>query len=230
MTVPPAADGSRPITVVPAGPGPAVTVPPAAGPGPAVSTPPAAEPGPAVSTPPAAEPAQAIAAPPVAQLGFQGHFAGAVSRFLAYVTDVAVGTAVYTLAVAGVGFVVSVITSKSVTWSRANIVVEILYFAWMFVYFAYSWAASGKTLGMAALGVRVVSADGADATVRQAVIRTLAFPLSFLLLGLGFLGILVQNDRRALHDLIAGTAVVYSWDARAARLRFLARDKSRAAG
>ena len=180
--------------------------------------------------PPAAEPAQAIAAPPAAQLGFQGHFAGAVSRFLAYVTDVAVGTAVYTLAVAGAGFVVSVITSKSVTWNRANIVVEILYFAWMFLYFAYSWAASGKTLGMAALGVRVVSADGADATARQAVIRTLAFPLSFLLFGLGFLGILVQKDRRALHDLIAGTAVVYSWDARSARLRFLARDKPPAAG
>jgi uncharacterized RDD family membrane protein YckC len=56
------------------------------------------------------------------------------------------------------------------------------------------------------------------------VLRALVFPLSFLLLGLGFLGILVQRERRALHDLIAGTAVVYSWDARAARLRFLARE------
>ena len=43
----------------------------------------------------------------------------------------------------------------------------------------------------------------------------LAFPLSFLLFGLGFLLILVQRERRALHDLIAGTAVVYDWDARA---------------
>jgi hypothetical protein len=55
------------------------------------------------------------------------------------------------------------------------------------------------------------------------VIRTLAFPLSFLLLGLGFTGILFQRDRRALHDMIAGTAVVYAWDARAARLRYLDR-------
>jgi hypothetical protein len=49
------------------------------------------------------------------------------------------------------------------------------------------------------------------------------FPVSFLLCGLGFLGIIVQRERRALHDLIAGTAVIYAWDARAARLRFLAR-------
>ena len=52
-------------------------------------------------------------------------------------------------------------------------------------------------------------------------VRVLALPLSFLLFGLGFLLILLRRDRRALHDLIASTAVVYAWDARAARLRFL---------
>jgi uncharacterized RDD family membrane protein YckC len=48
-------------------------------------------------------------------------------------------------------------------------------------------------------------------------------PLTFLTLGIGFLPIVLGRHRRALHDLLAGTAVVYSWDARAARLRFLAR-------
>ena len=52
-------------------------------------------------------------------------------------------------------------------------------------------------------------------------VRSLTFPLGFLTLGLGFLGILVHREHRALYDLIAGTAVVYAWDARAARLRFL---------
>ena len=87
--------------------------------------------------------------------------------------------------------------------------------------FAYSWAASGRTAGMALFGVRVVRDDGTDASGRRAVVRTLAFPLSFLFLGLGFAGILVGGRRRALHDVIAGTAVIYSWDAKAARLRFL---------
>ena len=165
-----------------------------------------------------------MTAPPAARLSFQDHFAGAASRFVAYVIDVAVSTGVFTLAVAGASFVASVITNHPVSWNRTNIVVTIIYLAWEFLYFAYSWAASGKTFGMALLGVRVISADGAAATARQAVIRTLAFPLSFLLLGLGFLGIVLQRDRRALHDLIAGTAVIYAWDARAARLRFLARE------
>ncbi len=76
---------------------------------------------------------------------------------------------------------------------------------------------------MALFGVRVVRDDGADASGRRAVVRTLAPPLSFLLLGLGFAGILLGGRRRALHDVIAGTAVIYSWDARAARLRYLSR-------
>ena len=80
----------------------------------------------------------------------------------------------------------------------------------------------GKTFGMALLGLRVVRRDGGMAGPRRAVVRTLVFPLSFLLCGLGFTGILLGNQRRALHDLIARTAVVYAWDARTAHLRFLA--------
>jgi phage shock protein PspC (stress-responsive transcriptional regulator) len=40
----------------------------------------------------------------------------------------------------------------------------------------------------------------------------------------------VGREHRALHDVIAGTAVVYGWDARAARLRFLAREAEPGAG
>jgi uncharacterized RDD family membrane protein YckC len=36
--------------------------------------------------------------------------------------------------------------------------------------------------------------------------------------------VLLGDRRRALHDVIARTTVIYAWDARAARLRFLSRD------
>jgi hypothetical protein len=76
---------------------------------------------------------------------------------------------------------------------------------------------------MAVLGVQAVRADGRVLDPWRGALRALVLPLSFLLMGMGFLGILVQREHRALHDLIAGTAVIYAWDARAARLRFLAR-------
>jgi uncharacterized RDD family membrane protein YckC len=168
-----------------------------------------------------------MTAGPPAQSGFWGHYAGFVSRFVAYVVDLAVISAVFGLTLAAASFAASLISGHTVNWSRGNgdVVIAILYGCWWLLYFAYSWAANGKTIGMALLGVRVVSSEGDAAGWRRAIVRTAAFPLSFALLGLGFVGILVGRERRALHDVIAGTCVVYTWDARAQRLRFLAREE-----
>jgi uncharacterized RDD family membrane protein YckC len=157
-------------------------------------------------------------------LSSAGHYAGSVSRLLAFVIDLAVSAGLAALALAAASLVAQVVTGHSVSWNRTNIVVAVLFVVWEFFYFGYSWAMSGRTFGMAVLGVRVVRADGTGLDPWRGVVRALVFPLSFLFFGLGFLGILVQREHRALHDLIAGTAVIYSWDARAARIRFLARD------
>ena len=69
--------------------------------------------------------------------------------------------------------------------------VVIAYAAWGFVHFAYCWAVSGRTAGIALSGVRVVTDDSTGASGRRAVARTLAVPLSFLFPGLGFAGILL---------------------------------------
>jgi uncharacterized RDD family membrane protein YckC len=160
---------------------------------------------------------------PPAVVSYQGHYAGSVSRFTAFAIDLTVSSAVFALALAAISYGVHVVTGNNVNWNRSNIVVAVIFVLWEFVYFGYSWAVSGRTFGMAALGIRVVGVDGSVLEPRRGVVRALVFPLSFLLFGLGFLGILVQREHRALHDLIAGSAVIYSWDARAARLRFLAR-------
>ena len=162
------------------------------------------------------------AGPPViARESLQGKYAGFASRFTAFAVDVGVSLGVFLLALAAISFAALVLTGNSITWHKGDLWVIIAYAVWAFVYFAHSWAASGRTIGMAAFGVRVVTDDGVSG--RRAVVRTLALPLSFLFLGLGFAGILFGDRRRALHDVIAGTAVTYSWDARAARLRFLSR-------
>jgi len=162
--------------------------------------------------------------PPVIQENLQGKYSGFASRFTAFAVDVGLSLGVFMLALAAISWAATVLTGKDISWNRGDIWVVIAYAVWGFLYFAYSWAASGRTAGMALFGVRVVRDDGTDASRRRAVVRTLALPLSFLLLGLGFAGILLGGQRRALHDVIAGTAVIYSWDARAARLRFLSRD------
>jgi uncharacterized RDD family membrane protein YckC len=164
------------------------------------------------------------APPPQAGLvSYQGRYAGAVSRLTAYVIDLLLTIGVYYVVLAAISFSAQIVTGNSIHWNRTNIVVAIVFVVWHLFYMGYSWSASGRTFGMAMLGICVVKADGTTVDSRYGFLRALVFPLSFLTLGLGFLGILVQREHRALQDLIAGTAVVYAWDARAARLRFLAR-------
>ncbi len=166
----------------------------------------------------------ALIPPPPAELteGRQGHYAGAVTRAVAFGADVGAVWGLYALGVYALSLATQLLFGKAINISHHQGAALIVVLIWGFIYFAYQWALGGKTIGMAVFGLQVVGSDGSPVTGRQAVVRTLALPLSFLILPLALLLILVQRERRALHDLIGHTAVVYGWDARAARLRWLA--------
>jgi uncharacterized RDD family membrane protein YckC len=155
----------------------------------------------------------------------QGHYAGAVSRLVAFGADVGASWGLYTAGLAALTFTVQLATGHSFPIAHHQLPALIILAVWEFVYFAYQWSLNGKTIGMAVLGIQVVRVDGTPIGPRQAVVRTLTFPLSIIAFGLGFLGILIQRERRAWHDRFAGTCVVYAWDARAARLRWLAKQE-----
>jgi uncharacterized RDD family membrane protein YckC len=160
--------------------------------------------------------------------GRQGHYAGAVTRLVAFAADVGASWGLFTLGAAALAFTVQLVSGHKFSLTNHQLISLTAAVVWEFVYFAYQWALSGKTIGMALLGIRVVKTDGSPIGAKQAVVRTLALPLSFIILGLGFLGILTNRRRYALHDRLARTAVVYSWDARAARLRWLAKQETTA--
>jgi uncharacterized RDD family membrane protein YckC len=152
-----------------------------------------------------------------------GQYAGFVTRLLAFALDIGLSLGLFALAVALVSSIIGLLAGHSYNVNRHGLIVEILFGVWIFFYFAFQWGSNGRTLGMALFGIRVVRTDGSEISRWRALGRTAALPLSIIFLGIGFLVALVQRERRALHDLIAGTCVVYSYDARAARLRWLAR-------
>jgi uncharacterized RDD family membrane protein YckC len=68
-------------------------------------------------------------------------------------------------------------------------------------------AFGGQTLGKLAAGIRVVGADGEPLSVGAAFLRYLASFVSTVPLALGFIMAGLRRDKRALHDLIAGSRV-----------------------
>jgi len=70
-------------------------------------------------------------------------------------------------------------------------------------------AFTGLTLGKWATGLRIERNNGGNVGIGRALLRHfVGYPLSFALLGLGFLITAVSVHGRGLHDMIAGTIVV----------------------
>ena len=147
----------------------------------------------------------AVAPPPPV-----GGYAGAVTRCAAYVVDLAVLTAVVAAGSATVAYLVAVVTGYQLGLSGDREIAGLGVTAGWLAYFGGCWALVGRTPGMALLGLRVTRPDGTPAPPLAAAVRAATFPLSVALFGLGFAGILLGRRRRALHDVLAGTAVVYA--------------------
>ena len=82
-------------------------------------------------------------------------------------------------------------------------------------YFVSFTTVVGQTIGKMATGLRVVHLDEAGQDEGHpnfgfAALRTAAYGASILPFGLGFLPALLGRDRRALHDRLAETRVVFS--------------------
>jgi uncharacterized RDD family membrane protein YckC len=153
-----------------------------------------------------------------ARLGVTGHYAGPVSRAVATMLDIGIVFFAFTLGVAGFELLARVIIGLDLTGDRSGIGWLIGFLAWAFLYVLVSLAVAGRTPGKGLIGLRVVSSNGTALTARRALGRTLVFPLSAAVFGLGFIGIVVGRQHRALHDVVAGTAVVYDWGGRPAEV------------
>jgi uncharacterized RDD family membrane protein YckC len=147
-----------------------------------------------------------------------GEYAGAVGRALGTLVDVGVVLGTFTMGYAGAAVLLDVFFGLDVEQYRNGPVAGAILVLWAFLLTFTSLVIAGRTPGKWLVGLRVVRRDGTPLSPRCAFIRTLVFPVSVLIAGLGFVPILFDRERRALHDMAAGTAVVYDWGEREARL------------
>lgn len=67
----------------------------------------------------------------------------------------------------------------------------------------------GATPGKMVIGARIVRVDGSNLGYSRAFLRWAASRISDFTFGIGYLMVAVRGDKRALHDLLAGTKVIF---------------------
>ena len=145
-------------------------------------------------------------------------YSGLATRLLAIVIDVLIIQAVAW----SVGAVAAVTASLfDISQNLETLIIAAGAFVallWSAGYFVFFWSTTGQTPGDRVMEIRVQDAvDGRPLHFFRAVLRLLGAVLSALILFVGYLMILVDTRRRALHDRMVGSVVVYAPKAR--RLR-----------
>jgi uncharacterized RDD family membrane protein YckC len=141
-----------------------------------------------------------------------------VTRALAVIIDAAASSSLFALGSSVVAWIGRAIAGIDVTTDGSGPIWLGIAFIWFFLYHFIGLALVGKTVGKAVIGLRVVARDGSPLAPRRAALRVIVMPTSYGFFGLGLVGAVTGRERRTLHDVVAGSAVVYDWGGRSAEL------------
>jgi uncharacterized RDD family membrane protein YckC len=144
-------------------------------------------------------------------------YQGLVTRAIAFAVDAAIINLVAIGVSGGVALALSVLNFPDSLEPALIALGGAAYAVWSIGYFVVFWSSTGETPGDRLMRIRVCSADGGKPPrPLRALVRLVALMLAVIPLFAGLLTILVDDRRRGLHDMVAGTVVVASPDETAA--------------
>ncbi len=145
-------------------------------------------------------------------------YAGFWSRVAAFVTDIfmiGIPISIISMAIFGYGELQSataldvIVDDEKAHINPPNPIASIFQISLFLVTFVWFWYKSGQTPGKKMAKICVVDAHTLErASIVQLVLRFFGYFLSLITIVGFFIGFL-RKDRRALHDLISRTAVIY---------------------
>ena len=143
----------------------------------------------------------------------RNNYAGFAVRLAAWLIDACV-TLVPLSILRGLKFILS-ISAPYASLARPVLFhyspLDILIYLLPVVYFTAMTLSYGATVGKMAMRIKVVSADGDSLSFWQVLMRELVGRyLSLTLLCIGYFMMIPDSQKRALHDRIADTRVIYA--------------------
>jgi uncharacterized RDD family membrane protein YckC len=144
-------------------------------------------------------------------------FAPHGGRFLAYILDGLIVTAILIVMTIALSLVLVGIGRSGSATAAVAVVGTVVYVIGVLLvtlaYFPYFWAKNGQTPGMKPFHLYIVrDSDGGKISGAQAFVRLLGFWVSAAVFYLGFVWVFIDARRRGWHDLIAGTVVIEKAD------------------
>jgi len=139
---------------------------------------------------------------------YQGSAAGIVTRVAANTIDSLVVGGALIGTYAGVVAFVFVVSPRDFRMPDPSLIWLVIgFFDLLVVYLTAAWWISGRTLGDHVMGIRVVTGTRSRLRFGRALARAVlcaCFPV-------GLVWCAVHRERRAVHDLVLRTSVVYDW-------------------
>jgi uncharacterized RDD family membrane protein YckC len=145
-----------------------------------------------------------------------GQYAGFVTRLVAFALDRLILTVVLTTLATVATFLYESFNvnqwfgTERLAQIIATTLATLTGFLIILLYDIGFWLLAGQTPGKRVMGVRILRTDGQRMAFGNAVRREIGYWISAILF-LGYLWVIVDNRRQALHDKLAGTLVLYSW-------------------
>ena len=145
----------------------------------------------------------------------QGRTAGFITRLIAYMMDVAILAGVIAiggwLAVLADGVLESM--GLNITVDLAAVFIFLIPFI-IASYFTFFWALTGRTIGKWFMGLKIIGDTGRPPTIGKAFVRLIGYGVSAIVFWIGYLWVIVDDERQAWHDHMATTWVVYDYERR----------------
>ena len=139
-------------------------------------------------------------------------YQGLVTRSIAFAIDAGIINLVALLVAIGAGLILTVLDLSDSLSPALAAIGGVSFMVWTVAYFALFWSSTGQTPGKRVMEIKVIKADGGILTPWRALFRFGALILAAIPFFLGLLPILLNERRRGLQDMLAGTVVVDSPD------------------
>jgi uncharacterized RDD family membrane protein YckC len=145
----------------------------------------------------------------------QDRSAGFVTRLFAFLIDLAVVAVITSVG----GLLATMLDnaleamSVDVRVSMGAIYVFLIPLIWG-SYYVMFWSLTGRTPGKWLMGLKVINASDHPPTVGRSIIRFIGYGISAIAFWMGYVWVLIDEDRRAWHDHFAKTWVIYDQERR----------------